>query len=46
MDNTGSITFVMFDRVVSQVLGRTTQDLLDAMNNVQPMIPSTLIVLL
>ncbi|KAK2428443.1 replication protein A 70 kDa DNA-binding subunit [Trifolium repens] len=33
MDNTGSITFVMFDRIVSQVLGRTAQDLLDAMNN-------------
>ncbi|KAK2436210.1 replication protein A 70 kDa DNA-binding subunit B [Trifolium repens] len=33
IDDTGSITFVMFDRIVSQVLGRTTQDLLDAMNN-------------
>jgi hypothetical protein len=35
IDDTGSITFVMFDRVVSQVLGRTAQDLLDAMNNVR-----------
>ncbi|GAU38859.1 hypothetical protein TSUD_154220 [Trifolium subterraneum] len=34
IDDTGSITFVMFDRVVSQVLGRTAQDLLDTMNNV------------
>jgi hypothetical protein len=34
----------MFDRIVSQVLGRTAQDLLDAMNNVQPIIPSTLMV--
>ncbi|KAK2408870.1 hypothetical protein QL285_044347 [Trifolium repens] len=42
IDNTGSITFVMFDRIVSQVLGRKAQDLLDAMNNVQPIIPSTL----
>ncbi|KAK2423169.1 replication protein A 70 kDa DNA-binding subunit [Trifolium repens] len=33
IDDTGSITFVMFDRIVSQVLGRTAQDLLDAMNN-------------
>ncbi|GAU43356.1 hypothetical protein TSUD_283110 [Trifolium subterraneum] len=34
IDDIGSITFVMFDRVVSQVLGRTAQDLLDTMNNV------------
>ncbi|KAK2421360.1 hypothetical protein QL285_031999 [Trifolium repens] len=33
IDDTGSITFVMFDRVVFQILGRTAQDLLDAMNN-------------
>ncbi|GAU45375.1 hypothetical protein TSUD_89950 [Trifolium subterraneum] len=33
IDDTGSITFVLFDRVVSQILGRTAQDLLDAMNN-------------
>ncbi|GAU39680.1 hypothetical protein TSUD_320940 [Trifolium subterraneum] len=33
IDDTGSITFIMFDRVVSQVLGRTAQDLLDTMNN-------------
>ncbi|KAK2422436.1 replication protein A 70 kDa DNA-binding subunit B [Trifolium repens] len=42
IDDTGSITFVMFDRIVSQVLGRTAQDLLDAMNNVHPIIPYTL----
>ncbi|GAU42516.1 hypothetical protein TSUD_376440 [Trifolium subterraneum] len=35
IDDIGSITFVMFDRVVSQVLGRTAQDLLDTMNNVE-----------
>ncbi|XP_045821940.1 uncharacterized protein LOC123914810 [Trifolium pratense] len=33
IDNTGSITFVMFDRVVFQVVGLTAQDLLDSMNN-------------
>ncbi|KAK2397669.1 hypothetical protein QL285_059222 [Trifolium repens] len=33
IDDTGSITFVMFDRVVFQILGRTAQDLLDGMNN-------------
>ncbi|KAK2391029.1 replication protein A 70 kDa DNA-binding subunit [Trifolium repens] len=33
IDDTGSITFVMFDRVVFQFLGRTAQDLLDAMND-------------
>ncbi|GAU43970.1 hypothetical protein TSUD_283970 [Trifolium subterraneum] len=35
IDDTGSITFVLFDRVISQVIGRTAQDLLDAMNNVE-----------
>ncbi|PNY14280.1 replication factor A protein [Trifolium pratense] len=33
IDNTGSITFVMFDRVVFQVVGLTAQDMLDSMNN-------------
>ncbi|WJX65469.1 hypothetical protein P8452_50127 [Trifolium repens] len=33
IDNTGSITFVLFDRVVAQVIGRTAQDLLDSINN-------------
>ncbi|KAK2375007.1 replication protein A 70 kDa DNA-binding subunit [Trifolium repens] len=32
MDDTGSITFIMFDRVVTQFIGRTAQDLLDTMN--------------
>ncbi|KAK2378193.1 replication protein A 70 kDa DNA-binding subunit [Trifolium repens] len=32
MDDTGSITFIMFDRVVAQFIGRTAQDLLDAAN--------------
>ncbi|KAK2428601.1 replication protein A 70 kDa DNA-binding subunit [Trifolium repens] len=32
MDDTGSITFIVFDRVVTQFIGRTAQDLLDAMN--------------
>ncbi|KAK2454686.1 replication protein A 70 kDa DNA-binding subunit [Trifolium repens] len=32
MDDTGSITFIMFDRVVTQFIGRTSQDLLDTMN--------------
>ncbi|XP_045798032.1 uncharacterized protein LOC123892275 [Trifolium pratense] len=39
IDDTGSITFVMFDRVVFQVVGLTAQDLLDAMNN-DPSSPS------
>jgi len=34
IDNTGSTTFVLFDRVVSQFLGRSVQDLLDRMPNV------------
>jgi len=34
IDNTGSTTFVLFDRVVSQFLGRNVQDLLDGMGNV------------
>lgn len=34
IDNTGSTTFVLFDRVVSQFLGRSVQDLLDNMPNV------------
>jgi hypothetical protein len=34
IDNGGSTTFILFDRVVSQVLGNTVQDLLDAMGNV------------
>lgn len=33
IDNGGSTTFILFDRVVSQVLGNTVQDLLDAMGN-------------
>ncbi|XP_045801391.1 uncharacterized protein LOC123895200 [Trifolium pratense] len=33
IDDTRSITFVMFDRVVFQVVGLTAQDLLDYMNN-------------
>ncbi|MCH79270.1 replication factor A protein [Trifolium medium] len=33
IDNTGSITFVMFDKTITQVIGRTAQDLLDGMNN-------------
>ncbi|CAJ2643107.1 unnamed protein product [Trifolium pratense] len=33
IDNTGSITFVMFDRVVFQIVGLTAQDMLDSMNN-------------
>jgi hypothetical protein len=36
MDDTGSITFIMFDRVVAQFIGRTAQDLLDAANRVNP----------
>jgi hypothetical protein len=43
MDDTGSITFIMFDRVVAQFIGRTAQDLLDAANKV---IPHSLCVLL
>jgi hypothetical protein len=43
MDDTGSITFIMFDRVVAQFTGRTAQDLLDAANKV---IPHSLCVLL
>ncbi|KAK2422598.1 hypothetical protein QL285_033122 [Trifolium repens] len=35
IDNTGSITFVLFDRVVFQIVGVTAQDLLDGMNNVE-----------
>ncbi|KAK2390596.1 hypothetical protein QL285_064119 [Trifolium repens] len=35
IDNTGSITFVLFDRVVFQIVGVTAQDLLDGMNNEQ-----------
>lgn len=33
IDNTGSTTFILFDRVVSQVLGRTVHELLDGMAN-------------
>ncbi|WJX95943.1 hypothetical protein P8452_77206 [Trifolium repens] len=33
IDNTGSITFILFDRVVTQVVGRTAQDLLDSIND-------------
>ncbi|KAK2410175.1 replication protein A 70 kDa DNA-binding subunit [Trifolium repens] len=36
MDDTGSITFIMFDRVVAQFIGRTAQDLLDTANRVNP----------
>jgi hypothetical protein len=36
MDDTGSITFIMFDRVVAQFIGRTAHDLLDAANRVFP----------
>ncbi|KAK2352284.1 hypothetical protein QL285_096593 [Trifolium repens] len=32
MDDTGSITFIMFDRVVAQFIGRTAHDLPDAAN--------------
>ncbi|KAK2386767.1 replication protein A 70 kDa DNA-binding subunit [Trifolium repens] len=35
IDNTGSITFILFDRVVSQVVGRTAQDLLDSISDNQ-----------
>ncbi|XP_058784536.1 uncharacterized protein LOC131659346 [Vicia villosa] len=31
IDKTGSTTFILFDRIVSQVLGRNVQDLLDSM---------------
>jgi hypothetical protein len=34
IDNTGSITFILFDRVVYQVVGRTAQDLLDSISDV------------
>jgi len=34
IDNTRSTTFILFDRVVSQFLGRSVQDLLYAMQNV------------
>lgn len=34
IDNTGSTTFILFDRVVTQFLGRTVKDLLDGMQNV------------
>ncbi|KAK2443692.1 replication protein A 70 kDa DNA-binding subunit [Trifolium repens] len=33
IDDTGSITFVLFDRIVFQIVGMTAQDLLDGMNN-------------
>jgi len=29
MDETGSTTFVLFDRIVSQFIGRTVNDLLE-----------------
>ncbi|MCI01814.1 replication protein A1-like protein, partial [Trifolium medium] len=32
IDNSGSTTFTLFDRVVTQMLGRSVQDLLAAMN--------------
>lgn len=34
IDNSGSTKFFFFDRVVSQVLGRSVHDLLDGMTNV------------
>jgi hypothetical protein len=34
IDNTGSITFILFDRVVSQFVGRSAQDLLDSISDV------------
>ena len=34
IDNTGSTTFILFDRVVSQVIGRNVQELLDGAANV------------
>jgi hypothetical protein len=34
IDNTGSTTFILFDRVVAQSLGRSAQDLLDAVAEV------------
>jgi len=34
IDNTGSTTFTLFDRAVSNVLGRNVQDLLDSMDQV------------
>ncbi|KAK2372228.1 hypothetical protein QL285_073388 [Trifolium repens] len=35
IDNTGSITFILFDRVVSQFVGRSAQDLLDSISDVE-----------
>lgn len=29
MDDTGSTTFVLFDKIVTQFIGRTVQDLID-----------------
>jgi hypothetical protein len=33
IDNTGSITFILFDRVVTQVVGTTALDLLDSISD-------------
>jgi hypothetical protein len=35
IDNTGSTTFVLFDWVVSQAVGRSAQSYLDAMSEVK-----------
>jgi len=34
MDSTGSTTFVLFDRIVTQFIGRNVQDLINAFNMV------------
>jgi len=34
MDDTGSTTFVLFDRQVTQFIGRTVQDLINERNEV------------
>jgi len=34
MDDTGSATFVMFDRIVTQFVGRNVQELIDGIQKV------------
>lgn len=34
MDDTGSTTFVLFDRIVTQIVGRNVKDLIDEMSKV------------
>lgn len=41
MDDIGSTTFVLFDRIVTQIVGRNVQDLIDEMENLWPTLTQT-----